>query len=114
MARRPSIERVYQLDIRLIGIEPPIWRRITVSDQISLASLHLLVQVVMGWEHSHLHQFIVEKTWYFNWNSDFAGRFGTGLALRRLWLLLSAYYEFSIFAGSNADKHSYYAIDRCE
>ena len=64
MARRPSIERVYQLDIRLIGIEPPIWRRITVSDQIPLASLHLLVQVVMGWEHSHLHQFIVDGVRY--------------------------------------------------
>jgi hypothetical protein len=64
MARRPVTEHVYELDIRLIGIEPPIWRRVTVSDQISLASLHLLVQVVMGWEHSHLHQFIVEKTRY--------------------------------------------------
>src|SRR5205807_9356257 len=56
MARRPSIERVYQLDIRLERIEPPIWRRIVVSDQITLASLHHLLQVVMEWEHSHLHQ----------------------------------------------------------
>lgn len=64
MARRPTTERVYQLDIRLIGIEPPVWRRITVSDQITLASLHYILQVVMGWEHSHLHQFIVEGTRY--------------------------------------------------
>lgn len=64
MTRRISRERVYQLDIRLTGIEPPIWRRILVSDQISLASLHLLFQIVMGWEHSHLHQFIVDGIRY--------------------------------------------------
>ncbi len=64
MARRSSVEQVYQLDIRLIGIEPPIWRHIVVSDRIALASLHLLLQVVMGWEHSHLHQFIVGETRY--------------------------------------------------
>jgi Plasmid pRiA4b ORF-3-like protein len=64
MARRPATEHVYQLDMRLIGIEPPIWRRIAVSDQITLASLHLLFQVVMGWEHTHLHQFIVDGTRY--------------------------------------------------
>jgi len=41
MARRTSPERVYQLDIRLAHIDPPIWRRILVSDQITLAALHL-------------------------------------------------------------------------
>ncbi len=64
MPRRPTTERVYELDIRLIGIEPPIWRRITVSDQITLASLHHVLQVVMGWEHSHLHHFIVGTVHY--------------------------------------------------
>jgi len=64
MARRPTTERVYELDIRLIGIEPPIWRRITVSDHITLAALHHVLQVVMGWEHTHLHQFIVGTAHY--------------------------------------------------
>jgi hypothetical protein len=64
MPRRPTNEQVYELDIRLIGIEPPIWRRFTVSDQIRLSALHHMVQVVMGWEHSHLHQYIVGETHY--------------------------------------------------
>lgn len=64
MARRPTMEYIYDLDIRLIDIEPPIWRRFTVSDQITLASLHHVLQVVMGWEHSHLHQYIVGQTHY--------------------------------------------------
>ena len=64
MARRTSPERVYQLDIRLAGIDPPIWRRILVSDQITLAALHHLLQVVMGWEHSHLYQFLAGSARY--------------------------------------------------
>jgi hypothetical protein len=64
MPRRRVTENVYELDIRLTGIEPPIWRRIAVSDKISLAALHHVLQVVMGWEHSHLHEFIVGETHY--------------------------------------------------
>src|SRR6266568_2270085 len=64
MARRISPERVYQLDIRLAHIDPPIWRRTLVSDQITLAALHHLLQVVLGWERSHLHQFLVGSARY--------------------------------------------------
>jgi hypothetical protein len=64
MPRRPTPEQVYELDIRLIGIEPPIWRRFSVSDQIKLSALDHVLQVVMGWEHSHLHQYIVGEVHY--------------------------------------------------
>ena len=57
-------DSVYQLDIRLAYIEPPIWRRLVVSGKVTLFGLHQMLQVVMGWENSHLHQFIVGKTSY--------------------------------------------------
>jgi hypothetical protein len=57
-------EVVYQLDIRLAYIEPPIWRRMVVPGQVTLFSLHRMLQVVMGWENYHLHQFIVGNTYY--------------------------------------------------
>ncbi|MFL5590485.1 MAG: plasmid pRiA4b ORF-3 family protein [Ktedonobacteraceae bacterium] len=60
----PSTDVVYQLHIQLAHIEPPIWRRIVVSGQITLFGLHQMLQVVIGWENSHLHQFIVGKTYY--------------------------------------------------
>jgi hypothetical protein len=59
-----STDVVYQLHIRLAYIEPPIWRRIVVSDQVTLFGLHRMLQVVMGWENYHLHQFIVGNTHY--------------------------------------------------
>ena len=50
---------VYQLKVILAGSQPPIWRRIQVRGTTTLGSLHDVLQTVMGWTNSHLHQFIV-------------------------------------------------------
>ncbi|MCL6582872.1 MAG: plasmid pRiA4b ORF-3 family protein [bacterium] len=50
---------VYQIKVTLIGIEPPIWRRIQIPNDISLKKLHEILQIVMGWSNSHLHQFVI-------------------------------------------------------
>lgn len=48
---------VYQMHISLLGTDPPIWRRIQVRSSVSLAQLHDIVQIVMGWEDEHLYEF---------------------------------------------------------
>ena len=50
---------VYQLRITLLGVEPSVWRRILVPGNMMLEELHYMIQDVMGWTHSHLHQFEV-------------------------------------------------------
>lgn len=52
-----SPKQVYQLKVALEGSKPPIWRRFLVADSVSLAQLHDILQVVMGWEGGHLHEF---------------------------------------------------------
>ncbi|WP_421950810.1 plasmid pRiA4b ORF-3 family protein [Pelagibacterium sp.] len=47
----------FELEIRLIGIEPPVWRRVVVASSISLDELHAVIQGAMGWEDRHLHMF---------------------------------------------------------
>lgn len=47
---------IYQLKITLLGIKPPIWRRIQVKD-CTLDELHEHIQTAMGWTNSHMHQF---------------------------------------------------------
>jgi hypothetical protein len=47
----------FQIKITLIDIKPPIWRRIIVAPEITLDKLHDVLQIVMGWTNSHLHQF---------------------------------------------------------
>ena len=58
----------YTLFIRLAEIEPAIWRRIVAPGQLTLHQFSHLLQVTMGWTHSHLHQFSVpganESTYY--------------------------------------------------
>jgi hypothetical protein len=68
---QPASERVerdvvplYQLKITLKGSHPPIWRRVVVRSDMSLHRLHGVIQRVMGWTDSHLHQFIVADTYY--------------------------------------------------
>src|SRR5690242_3037543 len=48
---------IYELKITLLGIDPPIWRRIQVPSTMLLCCLHDALQAVMGWTDSHLHQF---------------------------------------------------------
>jgi hypothetical protein len=55
---------VYQLKITLKGIKPPIWRRVLVPATATLNDLHAIVQVAMGWDDSHLHQFEIGKQRY--------------------------------------------------
>lgn len=63
MAARKT-DQLYQLHIQLADIQPPIWRRIVVPGQVTLFRLHQILQVVMGWTFSHLHQFIVDEVRY--------------------------------------------------
>lgn len=55
-------DTIYQLRIELLDIRPPIWRQVMVSPKRSLDELHEMIQAVMGWGNSHMHQFIEIKT----------------------------------------------------
>jgi hypothetical protein len=46
-----------QFKITLRDVDPPIWRRIVVSDRSSLFDLHVAIQSAMGWKDRHLHMF---------------------------------------------------------
>jgi hypothetical protein len=55
---------IHQLKVTLLGMRPPIWRRIQVPSDVTLARLHDILQMTMGWHDSHLHQFRVGETTY--------------------------------------------------
>jgi len=61
MGKRQAVDSsgaIYQFKVTLKDSDPPIWRRIQVPD-CTLGELHEILQVAMGWEDCHLHQFIV-------------------------------------------------------
>lgn len=53
------MEHVLQFRIELLGISPPIWRRIQVPPDCTFWDLHVAIQDAMGWEDQHLHAFRV-------------------------------------------------------
>ena len=57
-------DRFYALKIVLLDIQPEIWRRFVVPATITLDRLHDVIQIVMGWTDSHLHQFTIGKKKY--------------------------------------------------
>jgi hypothetical protein len=64
MPRKVAPKRIYQLKITLKDSKPPIWRRIEVADDVTLAKLHAIIQAAMGWTDSHLHMFSIGRTSY--------------------------------------------------
>lgn len=61
-AIRPGKENLLQLRIDIDHCRPPIWRRVLVRDSLSFADLHDVIQISMGWEDAHMHQFQVGNT----------------------------------------------------
>jgi len=55
---------LYQLKITLKWSKPPIWRRLVARSDMTLDRLHSVIQIAMGWTDSHMHQFVVGRTFY--------------------------------------------------
>jgi hypothetical protein len=69
-SREPS--PIYQLKVTLKDSRPSIWRRIQAPGDISLARLHAVLQIVMGWTNSHWHHFKAGGRYYGKPDPEFA------------------------------------------
>ena len=57
-------KKIYEMKVSLRDIEPPISRVFAISGNMGLSTLHRVLQVVMGWQDSHLHQYHIDDTIY--------------------------------------------------
>lgn len=48
--------------ISLLEASPAVWRRVHISNQMTLNELHEVIQEVMGWEYEHLYSFHIGNT----------------------------------------------------
>lgn len=55
---------IHRLKIALQDIKPPIWRRLEVPSNSTLADLHQHIQTAFMWFDCHLHDFDVDGTTY--------------------------------------------------
>jgi hypothetical protein len=56
--------KIYEIKIELREVRPAVVRRVQVPGEITLAGLHEVVQVAMGWTDWHLHEFDVDGARY--------------------------------------------------
>ncbi len=59
----PSLT-VHHLRVTLLDVSPPVWRLVRVPSVVSLSVLHSILQVAMGWEDRHLHEWRVDDVYY--------------------------------------------------
>lgn len=54
------MDTIIRLKISLRGTKPSLWRRVLVEKTTTLEEMHEVIQTVMGWTNSHLHEFTVK------------------------------------------------------
>jgi hypothetical protein len=69
--------QIYQLYIELNEVRPAIWRRFQVAGDITLFKLHEYIQVFMGWENCHMHEFRIKGKRYGMPDPEGEAMFGT-------------------------------------
>ncbi len=61
---RPTVPLLYEMQVTLDEMEPPIWRRFTVPAAIPLKQFHTVLVAVMGWSGGHVYEFRVRRARY--------------------------------------------------
>lgn len=57
-------QQIYQIKVTLLYTDPPIWRRLLVPSDLTLEKLHNVLQIAMGWENCHMHDFRIGQQRY--------------------------------------------------
>jgi hypothetical protein len=64
MGVKQEAVKLYEVKIVLMDLAPMIWRRVSVPRDITLGDLHQVIQIAMGWEDCHLHEFFIGRKRY--------------------------------------------------
>jgi len=55
----PGTLEILQLKVTLKHVQPAVWRRIAVANNLTLGDLHHVIQRAMGWNNDHMHAFYI-------------------------------------------------------
>jgi len=58
------VNQIFEFHLSLAEVRPPVWRRIQVPADYTLARLYKVIQIVMDWQDCHLHEFTVDGRSY--------------------------------------------------
>ena len=60
--QRPPL--LLRLKLLLRDVHPAVWRRVKLADNLWIADLHRVIQLLMGWDEDHLHRFRIHRRDY--------------------------------------------------
>jgi hypothetical protein len=91
--------KFYLFKITLLDVTNEIWRRFAVPSDIPLDRLHDIIQIIMGWGDSHLHEFTISKERYTEYpESDEdglpCGKYRVGDLVKRKGAVIQYLYDF--------------------
>ncbi len=98
--QRIATPKILRVKVALAGIRPPVWRRLELPGEMSLAKLHVVLQIAFSWIDDHLHQFERgRERWGVPSSADFEAvsderRVRLGVLLRRAGDHLDYEYDF--------------------
>ena len=55
---------VHRFRVTLLDVTPPVWRELRAPSVVGLHLLHAVVQIAMGWEDRHLHEWSIGDRLY--------------------------------------------------
>ncbi|MGI8492500.1 MAG: plasmid pRiA4b ORF-3 family protein [Acidimicrobiales bacterium] len=55
---------LHRLRVTLLDVTPPVWRELWVPSAVALSVLHRVLQVALGWEDRHLHEWDIDGVSY--------------------------------------------------
>jgi hypothetical protein len=64
MKRHKTPSSTLQFRLSVTGVKPEIWRLLLVSSDTTLAQLHIILQILMGWQARHLYAFVIDGKRY--------------------------------------------------
>lgn len=93
-------ESSFLLKVNLLHIEPEIYRRVSVPQDITLDRLHDVIQIIMGWSDCHRHQFTIKGQNYTEYpeSEDMgidSGKYRLSSLIRHKGLTFTYLYDFS-------------------
>jgi hypothetical protein len=106
--RSPSLKAqasrtVWRLTVRLVDVEPTVWRTILVRPEMKLSMLHRYLQAAMGWREYHLFSFTIGGRRYGIPNPDFKLYDARRYTLARLFPTIPARFDYLYDFGDHWD-----------
>lgn len=82
------------LRVTIREIDPPIWRRLLIPDQLTLGQLHRVLQLVFGWQDYHLYAFELGERRFEAPDAEAEGEDAAATTLRTLGLNAGAEFVY--------------------